>query len=516
MHRWFTWASQQHRSILFVGLLSLIINAGVSLFVRTPQPHVHDEFSYLLAADTFAHGRLTNPTHPLWVHFESFHIIQQPTYQSKYPPGQGLMLAAGQVLGGHPMVGLWISLGLGCAAVCWMLQGWLPARWAFLGGLIVALHPKILAWWGQTLLGWGGGDARRGVGLWGPASHHASAKHTPRPTHGVRAGDPGEQPAIRGTGGKPSGGSRAVGLDGRQKRTDVRIARRRVVLPILAVLVGTAGWIGYYNFRVTDSPLRLPYEVYHATYFSAPSVHRELSEYGSSTEVTLAQKLERQRKFYLPIILTVPLLMLPWMLRRRGICLALVTCGIVVAVSVFVSRAWPHYTAPMTGLVFLLVAQGMRHLYHWRWNRKPILRPLFWAISAIYVASLALLLVQYQPEIWRMWSLERARLLYNLEHDRNHHLVIVRYRPDHRGNHEWVYNKADIDGARVVWAREMDPDHNRQLLHYFKDRRIWLLDPDAEPPILQPYPSQDNEVEQDADGKLNRRTILLRGPPSGR
>ena len=83
-------------------------------------------------------------------------------------------------------------------------------------------------------------------------------------------------------------------------------------------------------------------------------------------------------------------------------------------------------------------------------------------------------------------------------------------------NDEWVYNKADIDGAQVVWAREMDPDHNRKLLDYFKDRHIWLLEPDAEPPMLQPYPSQDNGVEQDADGKLNRRTILLRGPPSGR
>jgi hypothetical protein len=49
------------------------------------------------------------------------------------------------------------------------------------------------------------------------------------------------------------------------------------------------------------------------------------------------------------------------------------------------------------------------------------------------------------------------------------HLVIVRYKPDHNIHDEWVYNGADIDGAQVLWARELDETQNAKLLAYFKD-----------------------------------------------
>ena len=98
-----------------------------------PLPFVPDDFSFLLGADTFAHGRLTNPTPVMWVHFETIHVDMLPTYMSMYFPGQALLLAAGKVLLGNPWFGVLVSGALMCAGLCWMLQAWLPPGWALLG-----------------------------------------------------------------------------------------------------------------------------------------------------------------------------------------------------------------------------------------------------------------------------------------------------------------------------------------------------------------------------------------------
>jgi len=65
-------------------------------------------------------------------------------------------------------------------------------------------------------------------------------------------------------------------------------------------------------------------------------------------------------------------------------------------------------------------------------------------------------------------------------------LAIVRYKPDHDWDREWVYNDADIDRARVVWARDMGSAQNEELISYFKGRQVWLVEPDETPPKLSP------------------------------
>ncbi len=477
-----------------VGLVAFIVNAAISLSVRRPEPAFHDEFSYLLAADTFASGRLTNPTHPMWPHFESFHILHRPTYQSKYPPAQGLFLAAGQVVGGHPMVGLWLMMGLACAALTWMLQGWMPARWAFLGGLIVSFHPFVVSWWGQTY--WGGAVAMLGGALVYGALPRLRRKVRVR--HGLLMGLglallANSRPFEGFIASLPALVLLFVVLLDRRKRLGGSI--RNLWFPLVAVGLAAAAWMGYYNYRVTGDPLVSPYRVWLDTYQSPDTVHQhqELAEYQGSPDITVTQKLRRIRAFYLPVPLLVPLVMLPWMLRDPRIRFALLVSTVVIAVVVAGSRGWPHYTAPVACLIFMVVARGLGYVYACRRRSGPYRWLLIGAVAAVVLANAFSLVSHYvrqEPAIWfQSWSLARARMLDVLVSDDRPHLVVVRYARTHDVHREWIYNRADINGAKVVWAREMQPEENRKLFDYFQYRRRWLLEADANPPRLTPYPS---------------------------
>lgn len=86
---------------------------------------------------------------------------------------------------------------------------------------------------------------------------------------------------------------------------------------------------------------------------------------------------------------------------------------------------------------------------------------------------------------------ERARLESSLEQLPGKQLAIVRYSSSHDPTQDWVVNGADIDGSKVLWAREMDAADNLELMEYYRNRRAWLVEPDAQPPRVSPYPTAE-------------------------
>jgi hypothetical protein len=107
----------------------------------------------------------------------------------------------------------------------------------------------------------------------------------------------------------------------------------------------------------------------------------------------------------------------------------------------------------------------------------------------VYSEPLKLSLPRW-PTMWygtEPFGLPRARVLAQLNGYPGRQLAIVRYAPDHAPFDDWVYNAADINKSKVVWARETESGNSRELLEYFRDRRAWLVEPDFDPPRLSPY-----------------------------
>ena len=96
---------------------------------------------------------------------------------------------------------------------------------------------------------------------------------------------------------------------------------------------------------------------------------------------------------------------------------------------------------------------------------------------------------------WRRLRCEgdpsRAAIAEKLQHTPGKHLIVVRYTEPHNIHDDWVYHGADIDAAKVLWARELDEPQNAKLLAYFKDRNVWLAEPDTDNTALIPYSPPD-------------------------
>ena len=513
-------------AVLIVALLPILLRLCCLVVSPIPTPGITDEFSYLLASDTFAHKRLTNPTHPMWIYFETIHVNQLPTYISKYPPGQGGMLAIGQALG-HPWIGVLISVSLMCVAVFWMLGGWLPQRWAFLGTLLAALRLGIFSYWVNSY--WGGAVPAIGGALVMGAIPRLIRSYRVRDASLFAAGLSllANSRPLEGAVLSISAVALLTLVLGRKNPSGVKnFARCVVSLPVIVIACFTILFMGYYNWRATNNSLLFPYTVNDRMYTNTPHFiwqHAAAPMHSANPQIESLFAWERQywsnnrldslghlmahvalvafkfAYFFLWPQFLIPFTLAVFLLRDTKIRFFFLQFLICFSGMVAVVWSQPHYAAPLTGCIFLIITQVFRHLRQWKYYGRPVglgLSRAFVVFSVtmtlVYVgeaASNPFLASYVAPAgVWaNPGNRGREGISSRLGALPGNHLVIVRYSTGTIETGEWVYNQADIDRAKVIWAREIPAVDLAPLLNYFKGRRVWLLEPRFSPPRLTEY-----------------------------
>ena len=500
-----TWAV-----ILIAGLIPLVGRALLLPVLGVPKPAIQDEFAYLLASDTFVHGRLTNPTPPMAEHFETLQELLHPTYASKYPPFSSLVMAFGQKFFGEPWIGVWLSMGVLCATLCWSLLGWLPPIWAIVGTLAAILRIGIVSYWTETY--WGGTCAAIGGALVIGAVPRlirlprASTALALAVGLGILANTrPYEGLLLAAV----CLGYLTVVLV--RRRVGLGRLIRSVILPMALLLAPVFTWMGYYNYRVTGHPLEMPYVAYDKQYAAwspllwqtearpAPaytnavirdfwlvafeSEYRFIHEHVLKTRVSDLLGLAR---FFLgwPIVVCMLAFAVP-LSKDRKARRAFLMCMLFYAGCAMDARLFPHYAAPGIAFVYLLAALALRTAWLHAPGSGAERRMLAAGLVALFVVTTAVGL--FNPKNRFYFSAtdyhvkaKRASAAEQLQHEPGQHLVLVQYGPKHDLWEELVYNEADIDGSRIVWARSLGTEKDRDLIRYYNNRKVWLLEENGE------------------------------------
>jgi hypothetical protein len=484
-----------------------------------PSANVADDFSYLLLADTLSHFRLANPPHPLHQFFETFFVLQEPSYSSIFPLGQGFALALGRAVFGHPWAGVALSVAAFCASCYWMLRAWTTPGWALAGGLLAAFQFGPLNQWMNSF--WGGAvSATAGCLVFGSLPRLRDSGRTRDAVFlGMGLGlhlitRPYESVLL----------TLSVMLFFLPVLRDWRKFTRTAAVVTLTVIPAIAVTL-LHNKQVTSSWTTLPYALSRYQYGVPatltiqpnPIPHRELTreqqlDYELQSEIhgkgtgtvrtyleRLASRVRYYRFFFLaPLYLAVPFFLVT--LRQfRFLWIALSILVFALGAN-FYPYFYPHYIAAVTCLFVLVSVAGLERLSKLSVRGWPAGRD---AARLIFFLCVAHFLFWYGAHAF---GDERGLIQYETWDAINHgdpegriainnqlgqvpgkHLVFVRYYRQHSFQ-EWVYNTADIDRARVVWARDLGSSENDKLRAYYRDRAAWLLEPDFRPPRLTAYP----------------------------
>ncbi|MGD1071842.1 MAG: hypothetical protein ABSB15_17055 [Bryobacteraceae bacterium] len=481
-----------------------------------PTPDLYDEFGHLLVADTLRHGRLANPPHAMHQFFETFFVLQQPTYSSIYPVGNGLALAVGWSALGLPWAGVLLGVAALCSLCYWMLRGWTTPGWALLGGVLAVFEFGPLNQWTNNY--WGGAlSAAAGCLVFGALPRLRNRPHwrdgvllglglaihvLTRPYESIFlfAGAalfllPRFLPLPYGHG--------SVGLS--------------AAAAALLVLLPAAGITLLQNKRVTGEWTTLPYALSQyqygvpaaLTFQQAPVPHLPLTpqqelDYRMQSNFhpgpeTLASYTARlwfriryyRFYFYPPLYLAL----VAFLLGKRGYrwrWVALTCLLFALGINFFPAFQF-HYLAAVVCLFLLMSVKGLERITRLPHGAEAARLIIFLCIAhfafwyGIHFRDPGILSYDMWDSINHRNPERRIAVAKELAETPGKLLVLVRYWPQHIFQDEWVYNGADIDGQRIVWARDLGDAENKELEHYFGDRKYLLLEPDSRPPRLSPY-----------------------------
>jgi hypothetical protein len=523
-------ARRRRLAVLTVGLSTFVLRLLILPLIPIPLPAIPDDFSFLFAANTFALGRLTNPTPKLWTHFETIHITMQPTWVSMYFPAQGLVLAAGKVLFGQPWYGQLIASAFMSAAICWMLQAWMPSGWALLGGSLAVLRLGVFSYWINSYSGGGLIAATGGALVLGSLPRLKKSLRLrdgvlmalgivllgfTRPYEGLLLCLPVAVSIVHWAlfGKKPS---------------SIAVVVQRASLPIALILIAVS-WLAYYDKEAFGSPFTLPYTVDRATYAIAPYYvwqsrgpepayrHVSIRNFYHQDELKLFTAIHSPSRFIplslkkadtallffagfalLPPIIMARRVLLDGRIRFLVICVAVLGAGSLIEVFMV-----PHYMAPFLPAFYAIGLQGMRHLRLWRYTGQPVGLSIvrLTVILCVVMAGIRLLAKSLNFTVanastgqWTgMWygpdrvGTEREQIQIQMDRLPGKQLLLVQYAGNRNSIEQWVYNDPDLESAKVVWANDMGQANNLELIDAYRDRKVWLVQMNSRPATVTPY-----------------------------
>jgi hypothetical protein len=396
-----------------------------------------------------------------------------------------------------------------CAAIAWMLQGWLPSSWALLGGILAAVEFGGVNYWVSSYYG-GAVSAIGGALMLGAIPRillHRRVRDTllfavgigllanSRPFEGlVFSAVVISVPAFY--------------LLKRRKPSGLHLFAK-IAAPVALVLLVVGAFMAYDNWRVTGNAMVLPYQVYTRAYDNHPIFQWGTPEppkqydnpqfaifYAKDREGWLAgrqlnwegakllffKKLLPLQRFYAPPEFAIPILAaLFFITKSRKVRFWFSICGVLTVAVVAAAWVNPHYVAAFTAAVYALIVFGLKRIHSWRSHERAVGVAVARALVLFHVLLLpaqagALAVIHITGHGDAAWARQRAAIQSELESTPGRHMVLVRYPTVFNPDRELVYNMADIDNSKVVWAREIPGRDMQPLLHYFADRSLWIVE----------------------------------------